>query len=290
MRAKPIDLGLARTAGREHCGLSDLSDDRTALFSSRLPGGVTFRDVCARLVVSVHDVAPASAAETARWCADADRFGIPVSLLVIPGPWRGMRLSGDPDYAAFLRERRQGGDDILVHGWSHRAGPEGGWPRRAVGHAVARGAAEFAALNVAEATAKLRAATEVMTESGLHTTGFTPPGWLASPGAEQALRAAGFTYTTSHFGAKQLRTGRRYRGFALSHRPGGGWSERFGAAMVDTVARRTAERGGLVRLALHPDDLHRPGLRDTTLRAIDAVLRTGARATTYAELVGSAVG
>ncbi|WP_280242215.1 polysaccharide deacetylase family protein [Nocardia abscessus] len=246
--------------------------------------------MCARLVVSVHDVAPASAAETARWCADADRFGIPVSLLVIPGPWRGKRLSGDPDYAAFLRERRRAGDDILLHGWSHRAGPEGGWPRRAVGHAVARGAAEFAALNVGETAAKLHAATEVMAEAGLSTTGFTPPGWLASPGAEQALRTAGFTYTTSHFGAKDLGSGRRYRGFALSHRPGGGWSERFGAAMVDTMARRIAERGGLVRLALHPDDLSRPGLRDTTLRAIDAVLRTGAQATTYGELVGSAVG
>ncbi|BDT95204.1 DUF2334 domain-containing protein [Nocardia sputorum] len=246
--------------------------------------------MCARLVVSVHDVAPASAAETARWCADADRFGIPVSLLVIPGPWRGRRLSDEPDYAAFLRERRQAGDDVLTHGWSHRAGPEGGWPRRAVGRAVARGAAEFAALNTGEATAKLRAAAEVMAGSGLPTTGFTPPGWLASPGAKQALRAAGFTYTTSHFGAEHLGTGRRYRGFALSHRPGGGWSERFGAAMLETVARRTAERGGLVRLALHPDDLSRPGLRDSTLRAIDAVLRTGAHAITYGELVGSAVG
>ncbi|BDU01537.1 polysaccharide deacetylase family protein [Nocardia sputorum] len=246
--------------------------------------------MCARLVVSVHDVAPASAAETARWCADADRFGIPVSLLVIPGPWRGRRLSDEPDYAAFLRERRQAADDVLTHGWSHRAGPEGGWPRRAVGRAVARGAAEFAALNTGEATAKLRAAAEVMAGSGLPTTGFTPPGWLASPGAKQALRAAGFTYTTSHFGAEHLGTGRRYRGFALSHRPGGGWSERFGAAMLETVARRTAERGGLVRLALHPDDLSRPGLRDSTLRAIDAVLRTGAHAITYGELVGSAVG
>lgn len=119
---------------------------------------------------------------------------------------------------------------------------------------------------------------------------FHSPGWLASPGAKQALRAAGFTYTTSHFGAEHLGTGRRYRGFALSHRPGGGWSERFGAAMLETVARRTAERGGLVRLALHPDDLSRPGLRDSTLRAIDAVLRTGAHAITYGELVGSAVG
>ncbi|WP_317983966.1 polysaccharide deacetylase family protein [Nocardia colli] len=259
------------------------------LFSWWSWGGVSLRCVCARLVVSVHDVAPASAAETARWCADADGFGIPVSLLVIPGPWRGASLAGQPDYASFLRERRDGGDEIMVHGWSHRAGPEGGWPRRALGRAVARGAAEFAALDVDEAAAKLRAANAVMAESGLSTTGFTPPGWLASPAAERALRAAGFSHTTDHFGAKDLRTGRRHRGFALSHRPGDGWSERFGAAMLETLARRNAARGGLVRLALHPDDLHHPGLREATLRAIDAALQAGAHATTYADLVEATV-
>lgn len=176
----------------------------------------------------------------------------------------------------------------MVHGWSHRAGPEGGWPRRALGRAVARGAAEFAALSTGEAAVKLQEANAVMAESGLSTTGFTPPGWLASPAAEQALREAGFSHTTDHFGAKDLRTGRRHCGFALSHRPGGGWSERFGATMLVTMARRNAARGGLVRLALHPDDLHCPGLRDATLRAIDAALHAGARATTYADLVRAA--
>jgi len=41
----------------------------------------------------------------------------------------------------------------------------------------------------------------------------------------------------------------------------------------------------LVRIALHPDDLHRPGLRDATLRAIESVLRVGAQAMTYADVV-----
>jgi len=53
-------------------------------------------------VVSVHDVSPASAEQTAQWCSDADSLGIPVSLLVIPGPWRGHQLSDEPDYASVL--------------------------------------------------------------------------------------------------------------------------------------------------------------------------------------------
>jgi hypothetical protein len=46
-------------------------------------------------------------------------------------------------------------------------------------------------------------------------------------------------------------------------------------------ACRNAARGGLVRIALHPDDLARPGLRDATLRTIEAVLAAGGHALTY---------
>jgi hypothetical protein len=49
-------------------------------------------------------------------------------------------------------------------------------------------------------------------------------------------------------------------------------------------ARRGATRNALVRIALHPDDLRHPPLRDTTLRAIEHVLAAGGRATTYGQL------
>ncbi len=241
----------------------------------------------ARLVVSVHDVSPATADETAQWCADADELGIPVSLLVIPGSWRGESLAAAPDYARVLQGRRAKGDEIVLHGWEHVAGPEGSAARRLVGQAVARGAAEFAALDEAQAAQRISSAGAVMDESGLGTAGFTPPGWLASPSAERALVAAGYTHTTNHFGVKDLRSGKLHRGFALSHRPSGGVGERIGAEMMRRVAKRSAGRGALVRIALHPDDLHRPGLREVTLRAIESALAAGALATTYAAVVGS---
>ena len=242
-------------------------------------------DGSARLVVSVHDVAPATANETAGWCADADALGIPVSLLVIPGPWRGMCLDDTADYASQLQKRRAGGDEIVAHGWTHVAGPEGSVLRKTVGRLVARGAAEFAALDENQAAERISAGRAVMARAGLATTGFTPPGWLASPAADRALRRAGFTHTTNHFGVKDLRSGRLHRGFALSHRPGGGLTEQLGEAIFSRAAQRTAVRGGLVRLALHPDDLRRPGLRDTTLRTIERALAAGATATTYDAVV-----
>ncbi|MBF6330288.1 DUF2334 domain-containing protein [Nocardia transvalensis] len=241
----------------------------------------------ARLVVSIHDVAPGSDAETTRWCADADAFGIPVSLLVIPGPWRGTSLADAPDYGMFLRERRAHGDEIVLHGWDHRAPRDGSLLRRAVAHLVARGAAEFAALDTAAADVRLRQAMTVMDDMGLATTGFTPPGWLASPAAVRVLRRAGFSHTTDHFGVRDLRTGRRHRGFALSQRPGGR-GERTAARLMQALAHSTALRGGFVRIALHPDDLHRPGLRDAALRSIEAALTAGAHAMTYAEVIGCA--
>lgn len=208
-----------------------------------------------------------------------------MSLLVIPGPWRGTSLAGVPEYATFLRARRAHGDEIMVHGWEHRAPGTGAWPRRAIAQLVARGAAEFAALDAEAAAARLRRATAVMDELGLRTTGFTPPGWLASPSAERALRRAGFSHTTDHFGVRDLRSGRRIRGFALSQRPGGA-GERTAAQLMQVLSQRTAANGGFVRIALHPDDLHRPGLRDAARRAIDAALSAGAIATTYAEVIG----
>src|SRR5215510_11038323 len=105
------------------------------------------------VVVSVHDVSPATADETARWCADLDSLGVRASLLVIPGPWRGTTMT--PDYARVLKNRDQHGDEIVLHGWTHTAGPEGPWVRRQLGRAIARGAAEFAALDERDAALRL---------------------------------------------------------------------------------------------------------------------------------------
>jgi predicted deacetylase len=241
------------------------------------------------LVVSVHDVSPATGDQTGRWCADADALGVPVSLLVIPGPWRGSQLGDAPDYGRVIRQRMDGGDEVVLHGWTHRAGSDGIRWRRAVGQLVARGAAEFAAIDEQEAADRLAAGRSVLSSVGLATDGFTPPGWLASPGSVRALTRAGFGYVTTHWGLVPLQGGGcPRRGFALSHRPGGGIAEQVGAALMRMSARRSAAAGGLVRIALHPDDLSRPGLRDTTLRSIEAVLAAGGRAVTYSQLAQGA--
>jgi predicted deacetylase len=244
------------------------------------------------LVVSVHDVSPATAAQTRSWCAALDAGGVPAALLVIPGPWRSPALGADPDFAGWLRERRERGDELVQHGWLHRPPAtvhSGQWGRRAVAAVVARGAAEFAVLTEGQAAARLLAGRAQLAAAGIDAPGFTPPGWLASPGTTRALIRLGYRYTTSHTGVRDLRTGRWHPALALSHRPDG-LGERTGAWLMGAAARRAVRRGADIRIALHPADLARPGLRDAALRAIDGCLRLGATPGTYLDLLAAPVG
>jgi uncharacterized protein len=238
----------------------------------------------ARLLVSIHDVAPASAEASARWLADLDARGVPVTLLVIPGPWRGSRLSQSPDLVASLHDAASRGHELALHGWAHRAGSDGASWRRAAAQIVARGAAEFAALDEAEAAARLAAGLGELAALGIEPAGFHPPGWLASPGAYRALRRLGLRYTTSHLFVHDLITERRHMLPALSHRPGGR-GEAVAAQLLRTSAARMARAGRSFRIALHPDDLSRRGLRATTLAAIDDALAAGLQPSTYSGLL-----
>ncbi|GAA2051064.1 hypothetical protein GCM10009839_67350 [Catenulispora yoronensis] len=242
------------------------------------------------LLVSVHDIAPASADATRRWLADLDARDVPATLLVIPGPWRGARLSQSPDLVAELHAARARGHELALHGWAHRAGPGGAPWRRAAAQLIARGAAEFAALDRAEATSRLAAGLAELAALDIEPVGFHPPGWLASPGAYQALRRVGLRYSSSHLFVHDLITERRHTLPALSHRPGGR-GEAFGATFMRRSAAAMARSGRSFRVALHPDDLDHPGLRETTLAVIDDTLAAGYRAGTYSGLVmrGAAV-
>jgi uncharacterized protein len=240
------------------------------------------------LVVSVHDVAPATAAASRAWVDDLASLGVPLSLLVVPGPWQGARtLLDDAETAVWLHQRQAAGDEVVLHGWRHQAVPGGAWWRQAMGHVVARGCAEFAALDEAEAARRIARGRGVLARVGLRPAGFTPPGWLASPAVQAALRAQGFRYTTSHLGVHRLDGADVVRAFALSHRPGGR-GERLGCELLARSARRAAARGRPVRIAVHPADRDRPGLVDATLAAVADVLALGVRATTYGHVAGTA--
>jgi predicted deacetylase len=242
------------------------------------------------LVVSVHDAAPATAAETSRWLSDLAALGVPASVLAVPGPWRGPALADAPDFAAELRRAAAAGHELVLHGWTHTAQPDGGRSRRWSGQVAARGAGEFWSLDEAAARERIEQGLGVLRAAGIEPRGFVPPGYLASPGAQAALKASGLRYWTSHFAVHDLHAEHSHRVVALSHRPATGADgrplpERSGAFLIARSPQWFTGHGRPLRLALHPDDLHRAGLRDTTLRAIEGALARGARAVTYVQLL-----
>jgi uncharacterized protein len=237
-----------------------------------------------RLVVSVHDVSPATSPESRRWVRDLDERGVPASLLVVPGPWRDATLAADPEFAGWLRDCVEGGHEVCLHGWNHTAPTNEPSGRTLVGNLVARGCAEFWFLGEDEAAERARRGLDVLAGFGLAPTGFTPPGWLASSEAVRGLRRAGLRYVTSHGSVTDLRSGRRLSAPVICHRPHSR-GERAGAALMIRGPALFLRPGRTLRMALHPDDLLRPGLRDAALRGIDAALAAGAVALTYEDLL-----
>lgn len=234
------------------------------------------------LLVSIHDVAPATLPEARRWLDEMDERGLPATLLVVPGPWRRPTLVEDEATRVWLRAAVKRGHEVALHGWDH--GPcSGARPsRRAVGRLVARGTDEFIDLDRPRASGRLAAGQRLLAEEGLPVEGFHPPGWLASRATVQAAGEIGLRYLSSHRAVLDLRRARRHPLPAFSNRPGG-WGEGLGADGLRHLAPRLARRGG-VRIALHPDDLRHARTRSAALDAIDACRRV-APATTYLDLV-----
>ena len=234
------------------------------------------------LLVSIHDVAPATLPEARAWLDELDLRGISATVLVVPGPWRRPTLDQDDATVTWLRaaERRH---EIALHGWDHGSCRVSGAGRRAVGQVLARGADEFIGLDRPQASARLEAGRQVLLDAELHPAGFTPPGWLASRATVQAAGEIGLRYVTSQRAVIDLRRARRYPVLALSNRPGG-WGEGVGADVLRRLAPVLGARRG-VRIALHPDDLRQGRTRTAALAAIDATLAVRARPMTYLDFV-----
>ncbi len=236
-----------------------------------------------RIIVSLHDVAPATATASARWLEVVERQQMVATLLVVPGPWRGSSIDTRPELGGWLRAATTRGHEVGLHGWEHRAvGPPSLSARHCYGRLLGRGCAEFWELDEPTAARRLRDGLERMARHGLAPRGFTPPAWLASPGTAVAAKSAGLEYTTTQWSIVDLRGDHRYRCFAISQRPGSPLtSVADRAARAIAVQRIDARR--MLRLALHPADLAHPEIVRTTVQLLRRASDEGYRAVTYLE-------
>ena len=154
------------------------------------------------LTIEIHDVTPAHRAEIDDIYRALVRAGTaPTALLVVPGyvdsRGRSWDLRDHPGLVDWLKQQEKHGVDIVQHGLTHRApGP----PPPGMGNAFmhnffARGLAEFAHLDRAEAKRRLQAGSRILRDCGLYSRGFIAPAWQQSAEALQSVKDEGYSYT-----------------------------------------------------------------------------------------------
>lgn len=209
-------------------------------------------------VVSIHDVSPVTLDRCRVLLRMCELSGVVTTLLVVPGPWRGAQPLKDPDFTEWLQAAADRGHEVSLHGWVHEGSGSG-----IANRFMARGCGEFANLTRSEAATLIIQGLEVMAALGHRPEGFTAPGWLLSGEARQALAETGFSYTTTHLGVVDLQSDQMLRAPAFCQRPNSALSH-LGARLVRRIVISRAVRDLPIRLALHPEDLDDPYLRDST--------------------------
>ncbi len=222
------------------------------------------------LVVSIHDVAPATRSRVEPMLAQLARVGVPrCSLLVVPDYHRAGRSLGEPDFTAWLRELSAQGHEIVIHGFYHERARRAGESARqkVVTRVYTADEGEFYDLDYEKASRLLREAKNEFAAHGFQPTGFIAPAWLLGAEAERAAIDAGFRYTTTLRGVRDLASGEEFLSQALVYSVRSDWRCAVSLFWNRTLFRRLT-RNPLLRLGLHPPDLDHPGI----WRQINALL------------------
>ncbi len=207
-------------------------------------------------------------------------------MLVVPGPWRNQNLLTDTSFIEWLSTTMNRSHEVVLHGWSHtidhRDRP--GALRALAGQFAARGCQEFWGLTETEAHVRLQKGLGTLAQLGYSPAGFIAPGWMTSPAVVQAVTEIGFDYLTSHFHVRDLVVGTHYFAPVVCQRPGS-WSSGAIALATKYLATFLRSVNLPLRVAVHPDDLHNPRLRNTILHVVDRAIADGYQSVTYERFI-----
>ena len=232
--------------------------------------------------VVLHDVAASTrAACTRTLAAIAEVADVPVTLLAVP------HYHGEPstrDFEEWLGARMKKGDEIALHGWSHRDElPAQGAIERLRRQHYTRGEGEFWALPEAEALQRIERGTAWFLEHGWPLAGFVAPAWLLGPGAWAALATQRFEYTATLRQLVHLPSRRSVASQSVVYSTSSGWRRQCSLLWNPIVAR--LERGNtLLRIELHPRDADFAAVLRSWQRILERGLRDR-RAGTVAEFM-----
>jgi predicted deacetylase len=224
-----------------------------------------------QLLLSIHDVGPRFEAEVDR---HADRFaaagaGHRFAMLVVPNHWGKAPLAGSA-FGTRLRQWASLGVEMFVHGWFHRDEARHRGPLdRFRSRQMTAGEGEFLGLDASEAARRMADGRKLIEDIiGGPVAGFIAPAWLYGDGARVALAQSGFRIAEDH-----MRVWSPATGAVLARGPVVTWASRSKARVLSSllaarVLRRALRPAPVVRLAVHPGDIH----VGAVVRSIDKTL------------------
>ncbi len=227
------------------------------------------------LVVSLHDVCPATWEASRRMVEDLRRDGVTrLSLLVVPHYHRGQKITAVPEFAAWLRELVAQGHEMVLHGYFHERVsqvPLQGWQRWMASHYTA-GEGEFYDLGPEEARPLLREGLQEMTTVlGFAPRGFIAPAWLLHPSLENVLLQEGLRYTTRIDGIHDFACRTFYPARSLVYSARSAW-RRICSLGWNALLNAWLQEAPLLRLGLHPPDWQHAPLREQARRLAQEAL------------------
>src|SRR5437660_9982893 len=145
------------------------------------------------LVVSIHDVAPATQIVCDKIISELARKGVRhCSLLVVPDYHHQGESMQDGQFVSWLRGLEADGNEIVIHGYFH----ERPRPNREslleefVTRFYTQGEGEFYDLGYEEAFRRIKIARDRFRAAGFKPRGFVAPAWSLSSEGERAARHA----------------------------------------------------------------------------------------------------
>ncbi len=202
--------------------------------------------------VVLHDVAVSTRAACLRTLgAIAEVADLPVTLLVVPH-YHGEAPTSD--FEAWLSQRSARGDELALHGYTHRDDlPQGGAVDRIRRSHYTRGEGEFWALPEVEAKRRIDAGIAWFRSNGWPRHGFVAPAWLLGPQAWPALDGRGFEWTATLRHLVHLPGRQGVVSQSIVYSTSSGWRRR-GSLAWNAVVARLERSNPVLRIELHPRD------------------------------------
>lgn len=234
------------------------------------------------VIVSIHDVSPATREACEQIIEEIARRGIGVcSLLVVPDYHQTGPSMSDRSFVQWLRDLETAGHEVVIHGYYHSRPrrPAESLLERFVTRFYTNDEGEFYDLSYEEARRRVCLARDEFCAAGLRPRGFIAPAWLLGSEAERAISDSEMEYTTRLTYVRDLRSGENFAARALVYSVRSSARRRSSLVWNAALAQLLAA-APLMRLAVHPPDVRYPQIWRQIL-ALAGTLADARTPTTY---------